>query len=151
MTEILFYHMTEKTLDLVLPGLVERSLSRDWKVVVQASSKERIEAIDSLLWTYRDETFLPHGYQRDGTEHLQPVWLTEQNDNPNHAAIRFLVDGAEIDKPDDYERIVYIFDGHDNSAVEHARERWRFHKDNSEGHKLTYWQQNPRGGWEKKA
>ena len=49
MTEILFYHLTERTLEQVLPGLVEKSLARDWKVVVQAGSQERVDALDSLL------------------------------------------------------------------------------------------------------
>lgn len=150
MSEILFYHLTEKTLDQVLPGLVERSMQRGWKVVVQAGSQERVEALDTLLWTYRDEAFVPHGCIRDGTENLQPVWLTSENDNPNGAEIRFLVEGAALDTVEDYERVVYMFDGHDNAAVEHARERWKFHKSQAEGEQ-TYWQQSASGQWEKKA
>ncbi|MGI9350379.1 MAG: DNA polymerase III subunit chi [Rhizobiaceae bacterium] len=150
MTEILFYHLTERTLDQVLPGLVEKSLARDWRVVVQAGSSERIEGLDIVLWTYRDESFLPHGASRDGTEKLQPVWLTTQDDNPNGANIRFLVDGAGVDAVSDYERVVYLFDGHDNAALEHARARWTIHKE-QDVHELTYWQQNAKGGWEKKA
>ncbi|MEM9278590.1 MAG: DNA polymerase III subunit chi [Pseudomonadota bacterium] len=150
MTEILFYHLTERTLEQVLPGLVEKSLARDWKVVIQAGSQEHVEAIDALLWTWRDESFLPHGSIRDGTERLQTVWLTTDDDNPNHAKIRFLVNGCGIDDPSDYDRIVYMFDGHDNASVEHARDRWKFHKSQEE-HDQTYWQQTANGGWEKKA
>jgi len=153
MTEILFYHLTEKTLHQVLPGLLDKSLARDWKVTVQLGNEERLEALDTYLWTYRDESFLAHGSTRDGTESLQPIWLTTQDDNPNDAKIRFLSDGAQIDDPSGYDRIVYMFDGHDNEAVEHARARWKFHKDASQtsGHEQTYWQQNQNGGWEKKA
>ena len=150
MPETLFYHLTEKTLDQVLPGLVEKSLQRNWNVVVQASSQERLETLDTLLWTYREESFLPHAMVRDGTEREQPVWLTTQQDNPNSAKIRFLVEGAEFGQTDEYERMVYIFDGHDNAAVEHARVRWKYHKDQGIGEQ-TYWQQNTNGAWEKKA
>ena len=129
---------------------VEKSLERDWKVVVQIGSPERLAVLDGLLWTFRDESFLPHGSVRDGSEARQPVWLTTEQDNPNKAAIRFLVDGSDFDEPSQYERMVYMFDGHDNSAVEHARKRWKFHKDQGLADQ-TYWQQNPNGGWEKKA
>lgn len=149
MTEILFYHLTEKTLDAVLPGLVEKSLARDWSVVIQSDSDERVRSLDSLLWTFRDESFLPHGATRDGTENLQPVWLTSDDDTPNDANIRFLVHGTQIDNPEPYDRVVYMFDGHDNLAVEHARARWKFHKES--GHEQTYWQQGASGAWEKKA
>ena len=150
MTEILFYHLTERTLDQALPGLVEKSLTRQWKVVIQSGDEERLERLDEALWTWRDESFTPHGRVRDGTEHLQPVWLTTGDDNPNGAEIRFLVERGEISDVGDYQRIVYMFDGHDYAAVEHARERWKFHK-GQDGHELTYWQQTPSGGWEKKA
>lgn len=153
MTEILFYHLTEKTLEQVLPGLLEKSLSRDWKVVVQLGSQEYLETMDAHLWSYRDESFLAHGLLRDGTENMQPVWLTTQDDNPNGAKIRFLNGGAQIDDPSHYDRIVYMFDGHNNEAVEHARGRWKFHKEAADksGHEQTYWQQTANGGWEKKA
>ncbi len=150
MSEILFYHLTENKLEAVLPGLVERSLARDWTVVVQAGSPERVEVLDGVLWTYRDDSFLAHGAARDGTEAMQPVWLTVEEDNPNEAKIRFLVDGAHIEDASSYDRVVYMFDGHDNEAVEHARERWKFHK-TQDSNELTYWQQTPTGGWEKKA
>jgi DNA polymerase-3 subunit chi len=150
MPEILFYHLTERTLDQVLPGLVEKSLERDWRVCIQAGSQERVEALDGLLWTYRDEAFLPHGTARDGTESLQKVWLCCETDNPNNAVIRFLVDGASLDDIDEYQRIVYMFDGHNNAEVEFARTRWKHHKDAGAGDQ-TYWQQKADGGWEKKA
>ncbi len=150
MTDILFYHLTESTLDKALPGLVEKSLAREWNVVVQAGSQARVDALDTLLWSFRDDSFVPHGSTRDGTEAKQPVWLTAERDNPNAAQVRFLVDGADMDEISDYERIVYMFDGHDNASLEHARGRWKFHKEQNVGDQ-TYWQQNDRGGWEKKA
>jgi len=153
MSEILFYHLTEKTLEQVLPGLLEKSLLRGWKAVVQVGSDERVAALDTHLWTFRDDSFLAHGSVRDGTEIYQPVWLTAGDENPNGAKIRFLTGGAQLDDPAEYDRVVYMFDGHDNEAVEHARGRWKFHKEKSEssGHEQTYWQQNANGGWEKKA
>ncbi len=149
MAEILFYHLTRSTMEDVLPGLVEKSVGRGWNAVIQSGSADRIAAIDNLLWTYRDESFLAHGAQRDGTEHLQPVWLTTGEDNPNGAEIRFLLDDGALDDPEPYERFVYLFDGHDNTSLAHARNRWKFHKE--KGHEITYWQQSDFGSWEKKA
>ena len=149
MTEILFYHLTEKTLEQTLPGLLEKSLERDWKAVVQVGSAERLEALDTHLWSYRDDSFLAHSSTRDDKESEHPMWLTLENDNPNQAQIRFMVDGATPDELEDYERAVYIFDGHDEAAVAHARERWQIEK--ALDHDITYWQQKPNGSWEKKA
>ena len=76
MTEVLFYHLTLKPLEDVLPGLLETCLQRDWRVVVQAGSAERVTALDSLLWSYRDDSFLPHGTASDGEADRQlSAWL----------------------------------------------------------------------------
>ena len=157
MTEVLFYHLTEKTLEQTLPGLLEKSLERDWNVVVQIGSKERLEALDTHLWSYRDDSFLAHSSSlektgastHDGFEGEHPIWLTLEHENPNKAQIRFMVDGATPDNLDEYERAVYIFDGHDEAALAHARERWKIEK--AADHDITYWQQKPNGSWEKKA
>ena len=149
MTEILFYHLSEKRLEDVLPGLLEKCLERNWSVVVQAVSDERMKALDAHLWSWRDEGFLPHGSTRDGTQALQPIWLTCERDNPNEASVRFMIEGAEPPDLSPYQRGIYIFDGHNENDIARARQRWKIEKD--AGHAVTYWQQNPRGGWDKKA
>jgi DNA polymerase III subunit chi len=148
-TEVLFYQLDRQPLDQVLPGLLEKTLERGWRAVVQAGSAERLEAIDTLLWTYREESFLPHGTKSDGFPERQPVWLTAADDNPNGATVRFLVDGADCASLSDYARVVYLFDGRDEDARAQARLRWKTAK--SAGHQVTYWQQNDRGRWEKKG
>jgi DNA polymerase III subunit chi len=150
MTEVLFYHLLRQPLERVLPSLLERSLERGWHVVVQSSSDERIDALDAHLWTYRDDSFLPHGTAKEGEPAAQPILLTTADHNPNGAQVRFLVDGAPV--PADaaqYQRIVLIFDGEDEDAVATARARWTEVK--AQGFDATYWQPDEQGRWVKKA
>ncbi len=150
MTEVLFYHLQRQPLEAVLPTLLERSLERGWRVVVQASTEERLSALDDHLWTYTDDSFLAHGTDREPDAADQPVVLTLAETNPNAASIRFLVESAAL-PPDtgSYQRMVVIFDGNDEEALAAAREQWKAVK--VAGHDATYWQQDPRGRWEKKA
>ncbi len=146
MTEMLFYHLKGRTPEQVLPPLLQKSLERGWRVVVQASSDERVEALDAHLWTWRDDAFLPHGTWRDAEASEQPIVLTVGDDNPNGAVVRFLVDGATM--PGDgsgYDRIVVLFNGEDPDAVDAARERWT--KAKAEGIEVTYWQADEQGRW----
>lgn len=149
MTEIWFYHLTEKTLKETLPGLLEKCVERNWKSVVQVGDPDKLAEIDQWLWTSREDSFIAHSAERDGNENHQPVFLTDTDDNPNGGEIRFMVEGAVPPSLEDYTRGIYIFDGHDDAALNQARERWREEK--SAGHAVTYWQQKPSGGWEKKA
>jgi DNA polymerase-3 subunit chi len=150
MTEVLFYHLLRQPLERVLPSLLERSLERGWRVVVQSSSDERVDALDAHLWTYRDDSFLPHGTAREAETAEQPILLTTADHNPNGAQVRFLVDGAPV--PADaaqYQRIVLIFDGEDDDAVAAARACWTDVK--AQGFDATYWQPDEQGRWVKKA
>jgi len=149
-TEILFYHLEGQRLEGVLPTLLERSLQRGWKAIVQGASEERIEALDAHLWTYRDDGFLPHGTWREPDAARQPVLLTLSEGNPNAAAVRFLIDGAPMPADAEaYQRIVLLFDGEDEDAVSAARGQWNAVKD--KGFEVTYWQPDGDGRWVKKA
>jgi DNA polymerase-3 subunit chi len=154
MTEVLFYHLERAALEDVLPGLLEKTRERGWKALVRAGSAERIAALDAHLWSYREESFLPHGLDRDPHPAEQPILLTAGDGNPNAAEVLFLVDGAGTKDWAGAEvtaatRIVMIFDGRDADALDTARENWKQAKAN--GHEVTYWQQAAGGKWEKRA
>ncbi|MGV3650647.1 MAG: DNA polymerase III subunit chi [Devosia sp.] len=148
MTEILFYHLETRPLEKVLPVLLEKTLERGWRAVVETGSPDRARLLDDLLWTWRDESFLPHGLAGEPNEAHQPVLIATGPDNANGANVRFYVDRAVPREGGDYQRIVFMFSGHDPDALAEARTAWKALRD---GHDLTYWQQDAEGRWVKKA
>jgi len=151
-TETLFYHLERRALEDVLPGLVEKSLERGWRAVIKTESSERSDALDNLLWTYDDSSFLAHAQSGDGDPRRQPVLITVEDENPNGAQILFCVGGAE---PSDWTslsalaRVVMLFDGRDQTFVDRARAAWKKAKD--AGHDVTYWKESPSGKFEKQG
>jgi DNA polymerase-3 subunit chi len=148
MSEVLFYHLEGQPLERVLPALLEKTVERGWRAVVETSSRERATAIDAMLWSYRDDSFLPHGIAGEDTDPEQPVLITMDDGNANAANVRFFVDRAVPQSGAGYDRIVYLFSGHDPDAVSEARIAWKALQD---GNTLTYWQQDENGRWVKKA
>ena len=149
MSELLFYHLQNQPLERVLPNLLERSLERGWRVVVQCCSDERVEALDAHLWTFRDDSFLPHGTYKENPAD-QPILITIHNDNPNQANVRFLLDAAPLPAAAAaYDRIVVMFDGRDPDAVAQARQHWKAGK--AQGLAVTYWQADENGRWSRKG
>jgi DNA polymerase III subunit chi len=149
MTEIWFYHLQQQRLDQALPALLEKVLAAKKRAVVMLGSEERVEAINTILWTYDDRGFLPHGSARDGSPSEQPVWLTSRDENPNGAEILLLADGARSTQVGSYQRCFELFDGNDAEAVGAARLRWKSYAE--AGHEVVYWQQSPAGKWERKG
>ena len=149
--DVWFYHLQRQPLEEVLPILAGKALERGWRVVVQTVDALRLKALDDLLWTWKDESFLPHGTAEDARAARQPLVLTTEADNPNEAVLRMYVEGAEIDLgPDEarYERVMLLFDGRNEAEVDSARKQWSRLK--SAGFALAYWQQDEAGRWEQK-
>jgi DNA polymerase-3 subunit chi len=149
MTEVHFYHLQSQPLERALPVLIEKCLERGWRCVVQAASDERVDALDSLLWTYRDDSFLPHGPDRDSEATEHPVVITTKDTNPNGSAVRFLIDGVTAGDLSAYQRAIILFDGNDPDAVDVARDQWK--EARGEGFEVVYWQQDKDGSWQKKT
>jgi DNA polymerase-3 subunit chi len=153
MTETLFYHLERRSLEEVLPGLVEKSLERGWRAVIKTDSSERSDALDNLLWTYDEQSFLAHAQSGDGDAARQPVLISVEDENPNGAQILFCVGGAG---PADWgaglaglARVVLLFDGRDGRALDRARAAWKDAK--GAGHDVTYWKESPSGKFEKQG
>ncbi|WOJ88216.1 DNA polymerase III subunit chi [Methylocapsa polymorpha] len=155
MTEIWFYHLQRRRLESVLPGLIEKSLERGWRVVVQAKSEERLDALDQWLWTFSEASFVAHGRARDGDAELQPVYLSTGLENPNGAEVRLFIEGAEIAEAlaepsaAPYARAILLFDGNDEDDLALARAQWKALKEKDLA--LSYWREDETGRWEKKA
>jgi DNA polymerase III subunit chi len=146
--EVWFYHLERTGLEQALPELLEKTLQRGWKAIVRSSAVERIEHLDGWLWTYRDDSFLPHASAMEPGAERQPVLLTIGEDNPNAADALFLVDGAEPGDLSAYQRCVVLFDGADEDQLQRARGQWTALK--ARGLPASYWKQQARG-WEKQA
>jgi DNA polymerase-3 subunit chi len=173
MTDIRFYHLTRSRLEDALPVMLLRTLQRDARAVVRFADAQRLGDLDEWLWTFDDAEFIPHGHavgepsppaeaEAEGTDPvpgdetetgagaLQPVWLTLGLDNPGGAGYLFITDGAPADGLEGFEVCSILFDGRVEASVQAARERWAAIKAMEGEHSLSYWQQNQRGGWEKR-
>ena len=147
--EVWFYHLERTALDQALPELLEKTLARGWRAQVRAGSNDRIEHLDGWLWTWRDDSFLPHGLASEPMAARQPVLLGTGAENLNEAHALFLIDGAEPPELAGYSRCVLLFDGRDEAAVAQARGRWRDFK--RLGLAVSYWREGAERGWEKQA
>ena len=151
--EVMFYHLERSSLDEALPRLLEKTLQRGWKAMVQTTTPEHATALDAHLWVWKDDAFLPHAVAGDARfaddAAMQPIWISTDDDAPNDADVLFLVDGAERDTIDGFTRCVVIFDGRDEEGLAQARAYWKTLK--AADYPMTYWQEVAKGKWEQKG
>ncbi len=144
--EVWFYHLERSGLDEVLPELLERTLARGWRALVRTAASDRLKHLDGWLWTFRDDSFLPHGLAEEPLAERQPVLLTTGADNVNKADVVFLIDGAAVPPLEGLQRCLVLFDGRNEEDLAIARKRWTEIK--ATGRPAAYWRQTERG-WER--
>ena len=149
-TAVSFYHLERQGPDVALPRLLAKARERGWRSIVKVADPERLAALDVALWTFADESFLPHGRAADPHPEDQPILLTQDDANPNGAAALFVVDGAAVpDAIDAFERVAILLDGTDDAALAEGRRVFKALR--QAGHALDYWRQNETGAWYKAA
>jgi DNA polymerase III subunit chi len=131
--------MTHAPLERALPAIAERVVATGERLVVVAEDDAQLEQLDEMLWTYRAESFLPHGRTGD-----QPVLLAlPENANAVYGNIAF-ADGIWRDSALNFSRAFYFFD---SDTREGARAAWRGLAGQTQVER-HYWKQDDAGKWQ---
>ncbi|TRD22995.1 DNA polymerase III subunit chi [Palleronia caenipelagi] len=150
MGAVYFYHLTRRPLEAALPQLLARSLEQEWTVLVRGRNPRRLEQLDEQLWTFAEESFLPHGLSDGAEDPRHPILLTAGTLALGGRDCLMAIEGAEVDPAEvgTAKRVCILFDGTDPAALERARDQWRGLT--KEGLEAQYWSEES-GRWEKKA
>lgn len=147
--EYWFYHLEASTLKGVLPDLLTKTLQKGWRALVRFPNQTDLADWDDFLWTYQDQSFLPHGREDQGRADQQPVLLANQTSSAEGFDAVFLIDGSELADFTGVSRVMIMIDGRSETAVQRERQRWKALSNS--GATLSYWQQTSHGSWNKKA
>ena len=146
--DVSLYQLTTHPLEKVLPRILEKVYDGGLRALVVTDTVERMQMLNTVLWTYSPGAFLPHGME--GTKLYDakdnPVWLTLEPVNKNEASVLVLTGGQTVQDLVGYKRCVDIFDGNDETALAAAQQRLRHYQ--QKGHPVVYWKQSLNGNWD---
>ncbi|MBV7257043.1 DNA polymerase III subunit chi [Pacificimonas sp. WHA3] len=147
--DIGFYHCTRAAPVAVLPKLAVKALRAGHRVLVHIGDPAQADAVDDVLWTFDQDSFLPHGIA--GTEHdsEQPLLIADSFEGANAADLAIAMAGRLPGEEAGFRRVLFLFDGNDEDVVTAARQHWKALSDR-DGVAIAYWAQGERG-WEKRA
>lgn len=134
---------------ILLQTLIESALKLKKRMLLCFETPKMLHDIDKYLWEFSETSFFAHGCDTDeGAEHL-PIVLTLHNKNINKAHICFFLGNIKEQSPQDYERIVFIFEDHDIAQKDYAREQWNKYK--KEYKNIFYYKETEDKRWIKGA
>jgi DNA polymerase-3 subunit chi len=148
MMDIGFYHCTRAPALEVAVKLAAKAHAQGLRLLV-LGERPGLEALDTALWTYHADSFLPHGLAGGPHDADQPVLLAETAERTNSATLLLSLQAGVPAALDGFDRVLNLFDD-GSPAHERARADWKALAAR-DGLTRSYWQQTERGGWERKA
>jgi len=115
--------------------LVERIRAQELRVLILCPDREEARHLDRLLWTLRQESFLPHGLVGNVDAELTPILISlDGSPESEHQVLLNL--SREL--PSEWERFERLCDLVDNDPAVRQAGRTRFRAYREQGHEPNH-------------
>ncbi|EQD32234.1 DNA polymerase III chi subunit HolC [mine drainage metagenome] len=131
------YYLTPglpQDLDRFACKLIEKAFKQGYTIIARTRDKTHSEALDRLLWTFRDRSFIPHG---QASEPDNPILIAHEAVLQDALPYRLLVQIHPVSQETSfaaYERIVEIMDEAHRLNPNHQERLQRYQADGYEVH-----------------
>ncbi|MCC8419111.1 MAG: DNA polymerase III subunit chi [Rickettsia endosymbiont of Glossina mortisans submortisans] len=150
MQQFSIYQTSDELLLKSILLLIEKCYHSDLKSVVLTADTDQQETLNKNLWTYSRKQFIPHGSKTDSQPEKQPIYITDELQNPNNASVLIIISPIDIGKIlqekeyiEAFKRIVIITD-----LPENLKELTvKINKFTKQENKIDCFTQNSRGAW----
>ncbi len=114
--------------------LIEKAYKNGHRVYVHTENEKEAHAIDELLWTYRDDSFIPHNLYGEGPEPAPPIQIGFQEKPEKHRDILINLSHSVPAFFSQFNRILEVVST-DPDTQARARENYRAYR--TQGHDIT--------------
>ncbi|MBK1718974.1 DNA polymerase III subunit chi [Thiocystis violacea] len=131
MTRIDFYSLAPESRGdrfLLTCRLVERIRASARRVLIHCPDPEECRHLDRLLWTFREDSFLPHGLVGQVDPDLTPVLISQGGSPESEHQVLLNLSLGIPDFLDRFERLCEVVD-HEPQARQAGRERFRVYRE----------------------
>lgn len=126
--------------------LIDKIYLSGKRAIVFCESKEQLDELDKVLWTFSTNSFIPHGQSDFGFEADQAVFLTNVTKKPNNSSVLILTNSFAYESWGNFnfEKIIFVFseglEKNANSCLNDLQKKQQ---------NVNYWQQTQKS-WESK-
>ncbi|PIZ34336.1 MAG: hypothetical protein COY39_00440 [Alphaproteobacteria bacterium CG_4_10_14_0_8_um_filter_37_21] len=141
---ISFYELINTSVEKTLPKLVQKIYDANLNCHILCDTQERLDALNSTLWTFASLAFLPHGTEKDPKEtHAEnPIWLSLTLDTVNQPKVLISLKPAEVTDII-FDRMIYFYDKNEENIAD------QFNSLKKKIPQAISWQQKIDGSWQK--
>ena len=114
--------------------LIEKAYKNKHRIYVNADSQAQANQLDELLWTYKEDSFLPHNLYGDGPEPAPPIQIGFEKTPDKHRDILLNLSKSIPDFYKQFTRVLEIV-SNDPEIQNTSRENYKSYI--NEGHDIN--------------
>ena len=108
--------------------LAEKAWQQNYRVFIYAESSTHAQQLDNLLWTFRQDSFVPHEIYVNSVQPTMPIYIGYDNYIAPEMTVLINLTDTVPDFFFQYQRIAEIV-ANTETAKPLGRERYRFYRD----------------------
>jgi len=108
--------------------LAEKAWQQNYRVFIYAESSTHAQQLDNLLWTFRQDSFVPHEILVDSVQPTMPIYIGYGSRIATEMTALINLTDTVPDFFFQYQRIAEIVENTE-TAKSSGRERYRFYRD----------------------
>jgi DNA polymerase-3 subunit chi len=125
MTEILFVETTARRMEVQACEIAERNYLQGDKLQIIAENQEQAKRLDDLLWTFKPDSFVPHGIGTGSADESdQPVVIITEKERLGKINALLMMDYVEAELVSQFSRAVHLIVVDDPERLERSRGYW---------------------------
>ena len=131
-TDIVFIVLNSAVKSRIVCDLAEKCFINNRRIAIYSSSEEECKKYDSLLWTWKQQSFVPHKFIDSLSEpHKEPIILTTKIDSSADYDTVLLVDPLPVEIVNKFNTVIDFAEKYDAHGIELSRERYKIYKKHS--------------------
>jgi len=122
-----FYNASHRDVVADITWLTENIFKKNNSIVIFCTDQETAKVVDDFLWSYKEDSFLPHALKKHEEVSLNPILVSTDLDEGFEHNVLIALNGVLINEKDwqRFAKIYYFFDDQDMTEKENARSMWK--------------------------
>jgi DNA polymerase-3 subunit chi len=130
MTEILFVETSARRMEMRACEIAEENYAQGRKVQIIVVDQEQAERLDDLLWTFKPDSFVPHGlWAGSSDEPEQPVVITTRMEAVKDMDSLLMMGYTEVDLVSQFSHVFHLVVTDNQERLDNSRRYWTLLKD----------------------
>jgi DNA polymerase-3 subunit chi len=130
MTEVIFVEVNAGRMEIRACEIAEENYARGKRLQIIALDREQAERLDDLLWTFKPDTFIPHGlWAGSPDEPAQPVVITPRKEAVGGMDSLLMMGYGEVDLVSQFSQAFHLVVVDNQERLDGSRGYWTLLKD----------------------